>query len=147
VAAEKRIRFACRADGELSLRADPSRLRQVILILVDNAFQYTPEGGAVELRAGEEDGRVRIDVQDSGPGIAPADLPHVFERFYRSGANGSGRGTGLGLAIAKALIEAQGGTIDLKNGPSAGTLARIRLPSAAARAAAPGETARPPVSP
>jgi signal transduction histidine kinase len=81
----------------------------------------------VELRAHAEDGKVTIEVQDTGPGIAPADLPHVFERFYRSASNGSARGTGLGLAIAKALVEAQAGTISLENAPSTGTVARISL--------------------
>jgi signal transduction histidine kinase len=130
VAAERQIRFRCAADSSLNLKGDPTRLRQVILILVDNAFHYTPAGGAVELRAFAHENEVRIEVQDSGPGIDPADLPHVFERFYRSGSNGAARGTGLGLAIAKALVEAQSGTIELENASSTGTVARITLPAA-----------------
>lgn len=149
VAGERRIQFTCSADPSLAVRADPTRLRQVILILVDNAFQYTPPGGRVELRALADASHVRIEVHDSGPGIDPANLPHVFERFYRSGSNGMERGTGLGLAIAKALAEAQGGTIDLKNAPSTGTLAWIRLPTASAKPspAGPPGTARPPERP
>jgi signal transduction histidine kinase len=129
VAAERQIRFRCAVDPALTLRGDPTRLRQVILILVDNAFHYTPAGGAVDLRAGSHGGQVTIEVQDSGPGIDPADLPHVFERFYRSSSNETARGTGLGLAIAKALVEAQAGTISLENAPSTGTVARISLPA------------------
>jgi signal transduction histidine kinase len=130
VAADRRIRFLCDGEAGVSLRADPTRLRQVLLILLDNAFQHTPQDGVVELRARSEPGQVRIEVQDSGPGVDPSDLPHLFERFYRSAANGSGRGTGLGLAIAKTLVEAQAGTIVLENTPLAGTVARIRLPAA-----------------
>jgi signal transduction histidine kinase len=130
VAAERQIQFLSAAEADLIVRGDRTRLRQVILILVDNAFHYTPAGGKVELSARADENLVMIEVQDNGPGIDPADLPHVFERFYRSKSNGSGRGTGLGLAIAKALVEAQAGTIDLKNSPPAGTVARIRLPAA-----------------
>ena len=130
VAAERKIRFRCAADPSLNVRGDPTRLRQVILILVDNAFHYTPAGGSVELRARAHESQVRIEIEDTGPGIDPADLPHVFERFYRSGSNGAARGSGLGLAIAKALVEAQAGTIDLENAPSTGTVARIELPAA-----------------
>lgn len=92
--------------------------------------RHTPAGGTVGLRARAHENQVGIEVQDSGPGIDPADLPHVFERFYRSGANGAARGTGLGLAIAKAPAEAQSGTIDLENAPSTGTVARIILQTA-----------------
>jgi signal transduction histidine kinase len=130
VAAEGKIRFLCAADPSLKVRGDPTRLRQVILILVDNAFHYTPAGGTVELRARAYEGQVSIEVQDTGPGIDPADLPHVFDRFFQSGSNGDARGTGLGLAIAKALVRAQAGNIDLENAPSTGTVARIVLPAA-----------------
>jgi signal transduction histidine kinase len=130
VAAERQVQLVIAADPALTLRADPTRLRQVILILIDNALRFTPAGGRVEVRALSQPTQVQIEVQDSGPGIDPADLPHVFERFYRSSSNESPRGTGLGLAIAKAMVEAQAGTIELANGPSLGTVARIRLPSA-----------------
>jgi len=72
--------------------------------------------------------RVRIDVRDTGPGIDPQDLPHVFERFYRSNQRGVESNTGLGLAIAKGLVEAQGGTISLENALPTGTLARLEFP-------------------
>ena len=130
VAAERRIRFVSAADPDLAVRADATRLRQVILILVDNALQYTPPGGLVELIARAAESLATIEVRDTGPGIDPANLPHVFERFYRSSSTGSDRGVGLGLAIAKALVEAQAGRITLENGPSTGTVARISLPAA-----------------
>jgi signal transduction histidine kinase len=130
VAAERQVQLRMAADPALILRGDPTRLRQVILILIDNAFHYTPAGGRVEVRALPFGTQVRIEVQDSGPGIDPADLPHVFERFYRSSSNESPRGTGLGLAIAKAMVEVQAGTIELANAPAMGTVARISLPAA-----------------
>jgi signal transduction histidine kinase len=130
VAAERQVQLLMTADPALILRGDPTRLRQVILILIDNAFRFTPAGGSIEVRARAFESQVRIEVQDSGPGIDPADLPHVFERFYRSASNESPRGTGLGLAIAKAMVEAQAGTIELANAPSMGTVARITLPAA-----------------
>ena len=92
--------------------ADPDRLRQVIVALVDNAIRHTPRGGWIRLGAGPGGvGAVVITVVDSGPGIAPEDLPHVFERFYqadsaRDRATGS---SGLGLAIVRAVVEAHGG--------------------------------------
>ena len=127
VAAERQIDLRSQSDPGLLVRGDATRLRQVLLILLDNAFHHTPAQGQVTLRAWAADKRVRIEVLDTGPGIDPADLPHVFERFYRSAHNGSARGTGLGLAIAKGLLEAQGGTIALENASPTGTVARIGL--------------------
>lgn len=111
----------------LVVQGDPTRFRQVLLILLDNALRHTPPGGRVVLQAQSVGNRVRVEVLDTGPGIDPQDLPHVFERFYHSNLKGSETGSGLGLAIAKGLIEAQGGTISLENAPGAGTLARIEL--------------------
>jgi len=100
-------------DGVLAL-ADPDRLTQVLSNLVRNAINYTPEGGVVSIQvtSGDPD-RVHIGVSDTGVGISPADLEHVFERFYRadsSRARNSG-GFGLGLSIARELVEAMGGTL------------------------------------
>lgn len=130
VAAERQLGLRSEIQPALSIRADPTRLRQVLLILLDNAFHHTPAGGNVELRAYPDGESVKIEVQDTGPGIDPDDLPHVFERFYRAASNGTARGSGLGLAIAKALIEAQAGSIHLENAPGTGTLATIVLPKA-----------------
>ncbi len=111
---------------------DPLRLRQVLLILVDNALRHTPSGGRVELN-GRVDGRgVEIRVSDTGAGITAAHLPHVFERFYRAEHNReeTGGGSGLGLPIAKALMAAQGGDIRLESRPGQGTQVTITLPRA-----------------
>ncbi len=121
--------------GETAGRAwgDPVRLRQVLLILLDNALQHTPSGGGIQLSASAQGRQVRIVVADTGHGIPPEHLPHVFERFYRvdSTRNGNNAGAGLGLAIAKSLVEAQHGRIWLESDIAGGTKAIITLPAAA----------------
>jgi len=97
----------------LNCSFDPDRLKQVVYNLLTNAFQYTGEGGEVRLTAKLVDQKLYLEVSDTGPGIAPEDLPYIFERFYRgekSRSRGTG-GSGLGLAIAKSLVEAHGGKI------------------------------------
>jgi signal transduction histidine kinase len=106
---------------------DPVRIREVVSNLVSNALRHTPAGGTVRLTARVDDGgrRLSVDVADTGTGIDPELLAHVFDRF----AKGSGsRGSGLGLAIAKDLIEAHGGSISAESAPGAGTTIRFSLP-------------------
>ena len=107
------------------LEADPGRLRQVLTNLLANALRYTPAGGSVSLTCRLEAGRAQIAVTDTGPGIPAEDLPHVFERFYKSTDSG---GMGLGLAIARHLVEAHAGTITAESAPGQGTTLRISLP-------------------
>jgi signal transduction histidine kinase len=115
------------AVGDAVVKVDPARLKQVLLILLDNAFRYTPAGGSVLLSAETVEERVNISVSDSGVGIAPEHLPHVFERFYKLDPpqDEEYRGSGLGLSIAKSLVEAQGGTIRLDSEAGKGTRAMI----------------------
>ncbi|HEY3111514.1 MAG TPA: ATP-binding protein [Chloroflexota bacterium] len=114
------------------VEADPDRLQQVLLILLDNAIKHTPSGGRVTVEVRADDGQASVVVADTGEGIAPEHLPRVFERFYRADAARSREagGTGLGLAIAKSLIDAHGGSLTLASAPGAGTRATIRLPTA-----------------
>jgi signal transduction histidine kinase len=108
------------------VEADAERIRQVLNNLIGNALRYTPRGGIVRLRgypAGA--GRVGLAVEDTGTGISANDLPHIFDRFYKSKES---RGTGLGLAIAKSLVEAHGGEIAAESEPGRGTSIRIVLP-------------------
>lgn len=104
---------------------DPGRMRQVLTNLLANAVRYTPEGGMVSLRFRQADGRALLEVQDSGLGIPPDELTHVFERFHKSSDSG---GMGLGLAIAKHLVEAHGGTITAESAPGQGTKMKVELP-------------------
>ncbi|MEJ7840466.1 MAG: ATP-binding protein [Rubrobacter sp.] len=118
-----------RAGG--TLRADPNRLEQAVLILVDNAIKYGPPGGTVTLRSDvTRPGELGISVEDEGPGIPKEDLPRVFERFYRVDKARSRRmgGTGLGLPIAKTILEAHGGHVTAESRPGRGTRMSIHLP-------------------
>jgi signal transduction histidine kinase len=128
---EKQIALEAQiADDLPTVSVDPQRIEQVLLNLLDNACRYTPPGGKIVLSAYREDCAVHVSVRDGGPGIAPEDLPHIFERFYRgdkSRARSSG-GTGLGLSIAKALIEAHGGRIWAENAPQGGACFHFTVP-------------------
>ncbi len=116
----------------LVVRADESLIVQALVNLVENAAKYSVTGGAITLKAGLHDGVVQIEVEDEGPGIAAADLPHVFERFYRA-ADQSRRvkGSGLGLAIVKGFVTLSGGRVRVESSPG-GTRFVITLPEAAA---------------
>src|SRR5207248_3796756 len=100
--------------------------------LVDNALKYTPEGGAIHLRWWSDDTHVNVEVADSGIGIPDADLPRIFERFYRVDKARSRElgGTGLGLAIVKHLVQALHGAVGASSRPGHGTTFVIRLPRA-----------------
>ncbi len=107
------------------LEMDPGRIRQVLSNLLANALRYTPAGGTISVRYWQTEKRALFEVQDSGPGISAEELPHVFERFYKSTDSG---GMGLGLAIARHLVEAHSGTIIAESEPGQGTTMRIDLP-------------------
>ena len=120
------VSLTVETTGELPwLELDPGRIRQVLSNLVANALRYTPPGGAIKVLYWQAENKALIDVQDSGPGIPEAELPHVFERFYKSTDSG---GMGLGLAIARHLVEAHGGTITAESKPGRGATIKISLP-------------------
>jgi two-component system sensor histidine kinase BaeS len=112
--------------------ADGDRITQVLLNLLDNARRHTPEGGALTVGARVEGENLAIWVSDTGAGIDPADLPHIFDRFYRAdrARSGSTGGSGLGLSIVKAIITAHGGTIHAESTPGEGTCILFTLPLA-----------------
>src|SRR4051812_39304122 len=110
--------------------ADPARLRQMLMNLVTNAHLYTDEGGTVALRAGVHPGGVRLEIADTGRGMTPAELEHVFERFSRGSGSTGTPGTGLGLSIVKSLVDLHGGTIDVSSTPGEGTTFAVTLPAA-----------------
>lgn len=114
--------------------ADEERLQQVLLIALDNALRHTPAGGRIILTAGSRSHDVLIQITDTGSGIAPEHLPHVFERFYRADpARGRENGNaGLGLSIAQGLVRAMGGQIGIESRPGVGTTVSVALPHARA---------------
>ena len=111
---------------------DADRLAQALRNLLSNAIRHTPAGGQVTMRVGRSGEQVTIQVADTGSGIAPEDLPHVFDRFYRGDKSRSrrGGGAGLGLAITRQLVTAHGGQIEVASTPGLGTTFTITLPAA-----------------
>ena len=113
------------------IEADGEKLAHVFGNLVENAFKYTPKGARIELgAAAADDGEVECWVRDNGPGIPAADLPHIFERFYRveKGRSRETGGTGLGLSIVKHIVQLHGGRVWAENGEGGGLVIRLRLP-------------------
>ncbi len=131
-AQERNIRLHIKVEDPLPLvKGDAQRLEQVLLNLLSNALRYTPPGGDVFVRVWHEREQVFCQVRDTGPGIRPEDLPHVFERFWRadrSRARSTG-GTGLGLAIARKWLEAHGGRIWAESTPGQGAVFTFVLKS------------------
>jgi signal transduction histidine kinase len=114
------------------VNGDRDALRRLFLILLDNAVKYTPAGGSLAVAVGAENGQVLGIVRDSGIGIAPEHLPHVFDRFYRadrarSRADG---GAGLGLAIGLWIAEVHGGRLRVESAPQRGSTFHVELPHA-----------------
>lgn len=135
IAEARRIRLLGPAAGgePARVRGDRVRLQRAITNLVDNALRYTSEGGSIEARVSVQNAEVRVDVQDTGIGIAPEHIDRVFDRFFRADAaraRESG-GTGLGLAIAKAIVESHGGALSVTSQLGRGTCFTIRLPATA----------------
>jgi signal transduction histidine kinase len=120
------------AEDQAMVFGDVDRLRQLLLNLVDNALKYTPVGvGEVTLTLRRAGGWVQIAVEDNGAGISSEELPHIFERFYRTDISRSRRGSGgagLGLPIAKSIAEAHGGKIDVESEPGKGSIFTVWLP-------------------
>jgi len=121
-----------RLARDVAVVGDTARLRQMVLNLVSNAVKYTPAEGRVRVTLTGQDGWARLEVKDTGIGIAPADLPHVFDRFFRADkarARTEG-GTGLGLAIARWTVEAHGGRLTVASQPGKGSVFTVLLPLA-----------------
>jgi signal transduction histidine kinase len=115
------------------VEGDPARLRQVVVILVDNAVRHSPRGGTVGVTVRAAGPTASIEVADEGPGVREEDMPNVFDRFWRAPGAPSG-GTGLGLAIARWIVDRHGGRIGVANRDSGGAVFRVELPASAAAA-------------
>jgi signal transduction histidine kinase len=130
LAAKKEIQLRVDSDEKLApFPMDGARVKQVLLNLVGNAIKFTPEGGRVWVRAGSENGSVRVEVGDNGPGIAPEDQERIFQEFQQAGSDaGKPQGTGLGLALAKKFVEMHGGQIWLESEVGKGSRFFFTLP-------------------
>jgi signal transduction histidine kinase len=117
-------------DRPIRIRHDPPRVGQVVANLVGNAIKFTPRGGTVRVEVASTDDGARIDVTDTGVGIEPTELPHIFERFYRGSRSNEARGSGsgLGLAIVRSIVDMHGGTVEVASGAGAGSRFTVRLP-------------------
>ena len=114
-----------------TVQGDEDSLSQLLVILLDNAIKYSPDGSTVSVASSVSGDIVSMVVQDQGSGIDSATLPHIFDRFYRASSSRNkeqSTGFGLGLSIAKSITDLHGGTIELSNTKSGGTLATVRLP-------------------
>ena len=118
------ISFSVACGDEVLVNADPERLTQILINLVTNAVKATDSGGTIQLDGAAESGGCRIDVTDTGRGIAEADLSFIFERFYRKDSDG----LGLGLPIVRELVDAHGGSIEVTSRPGEGSTFTVRLP-------------------
>ncbi len=134
IANEKGVLLSGSASSDAGLaNISPQHMQRVLTNLIGNAVAHTPAGGNVVVTAHREDRRVRIEVRDTGEGIAPQDLPHVFERFYRGepsrrrSADGKEAGMGLGLVIARELVAAHGSQIGIESEAGKGTTVWIEL--------------------
>jgi two-component system, OmpR family, sensor histidine kinase BaeS len=129
-AAAAHVHLEADAPHPVPVAGDPDRLRQVLANLVGNALRYTPPGGRVTVSAAVADGSAVLTVQDTGVGITPDHLPHVFDRFYRCDASRSREtgGSGLGLAIVRQLVAAHGGTVTADSEPGRGSTFTVSLP-------------------
>jgi len=131
-AAQAGVTLQVRANHYIPLiQVDPDRIKQVLSNLISNALRYTPTGGQISLTATRHDDQVLLSVQDSGMGITPEALPHIFERFYRGDPARPGQEgeSGLGLAIARSIVKMHGGRIWAESDPGAGSTFIIALPN------------------
>ncbi|MGH2399142.1 MAG: sensor histidine kinase, partial [bacterium] len=112
---------------EVVVRGNSDYLKQLLLILLDNACRYTPDDSQITIDAALVDRRAEVAITDTGAGIPPADLPHIFDRFYR-GSNAIGTGTGLGLSIAQWIAQQHGGEIEVSSAPGRGSRFTVVLP-------------------
>jgi signal transduction histidine kinase len=128
LAEEQGVRLITGTQEGVRIAGDVLRLRQLLIILLDNALKHTPPGKEIRVRLQVDGGHARLQVMDSGMGIDPVDLPRIFDRFYRGDEARTGEGSGLGLSIAKWIVEAHGGQIHAGNLHEGGAVFTVTLP-------------------
>lgn len=127
VAEERQVSLASNLDQQVLVEGDYSRLRQVVLILLDNSLRHSPSGATILVSLTTSRRAAFLHIRDQGDGIHPRDLDHVFERFYRSDDSRAGEGSGLGLAIALSIVQAHAGRIWAENRPDGGAVFGVEL--------------------
>jgi signal transduction histidine kinase len=131
IAEEKRVRLSCAAAEQTPIAGDARMLQRMLSNIVDNAVKYTPPGGKVEVSlTASERPDIIVSVKDTGVGISTAELPRIFQRFYRCDQSRSQPGTGLGLSLARAIARAHGGNITATSTVNQGSSFIITLPKA-----------------
>src|SRR5437870_10179945 len=132
LAEEKRISLIADGTDPVEVEAAPTRLKQVVVNLLDNAIKYTPEEGKVTITVAQRDGHAVLEVADTGLGRSANELPHPFDRFYRADKTRSRQmgGTGLGLSIVRSICLAHGGQVTVSSSEGRGSLSRVELPLA-----------------
>jgi signal transduction histidine kinase len=127
LAHHKKIEIERHLQHDVLINGDPTFLRQLFLIFIDNAIKYSPSGTRVRITLTKEE-EVRVSFQDQGIGIAKEDLPRVFERFFRAAPSTENQSGGLGLAIAQAIVHAHHGKIECESQPGRGSMFTVHLP-------------------
>lgn len=128
VAEDKGVTVSVDAPKSLSVQADPTRLRQVMANLLDNAIKYSPDGGAISIVATENNGNAVVSIKDQGIGIASDEIERIWERLYRGDRSRSWRGLGLGLSLVRAIVEAHGGNVGVESVVDNGATFRVSIP-------------------
>jgi heavy metal sensor kinase len=130
VAASKNLTLSCQCNSDVFVNGDEGWIERIILNLVDNAIKFTPSGGRVEVRVSQNNGHRIIEVTDTGIGIEPEALPHIFERFYRADPSRSNRadGAGLGLSLVKWATDQHHASIEVDSTPGHGSTFRVKFP-------------------
>jgi signal transduction histidine kinase len=127
-AEDKKVNLSCNVPDRAHLTGDTPMIQRMLSNLLDNAIKYTPSGGIVNIAVTESKTRVVVALKDTGIGISQADLPRIFERFYRCDQSRSQAGIGLGLSLARAIARAHGGDITVISTPNQGSTFTVTLP-------------------
>jgi two-component system heavy metal sensor histidine kinase CusS len=131
IADDRRVTIGCSGEGQIY--ADPDLFERAVGNLLDNALRFTPENGSIQIVLSEHDGDFEVAVSDTGCGIAPEHLPHVFDRFYRAESSRGSDGAGLGLALVRSIVELHGGSATIQSEIGRGTTVRLTFPAVSQR--------------